>query len=124
MRQSIRVELLQPRHDKDNCRVYLDWNTFSIIIFIFAESSRFVLIGNALLAREDYHNFTRKFPRKNTFITKIDTQTLKIYTAISQADKTVSPLKRILLRINLDGNVNEKETNLKYKALKSEYKQT
>lgn len=42
---------------------------------------------------------------------KIDNQTLKIYTAKAQADKAISSLKGILLGINLDGNVNEKEIN-------------
>lgn len=44
-------------------------------------------------------------------MTKIDDQTLKIYTAKSQADKAISSLKGILLGINLDENVNEKEIN-------------
>lgn len=42
-------------------------------------------------------------------MTHLDEQTLKIYTAKSQADKAISSLKGILLGINLDGNVNEKE---------------
>ncbi|WP_456312472.1 BRCT domain-containing protein [Pseudomonas shirazensis] len=42
---------------------------------------------------------------------KIDDQTLKIYTAKAQADKAISSLKGILLGINLDDNVNEKEIN-------------
>jgi len=44
-------------------------------------------------------------------MTKIDSLTLKIYTAKSQADKAISSLKGILLGINLDGDVNEKEIN-------------
>lgn len=44
-------------------------------------------------------------------MTKLDDQTLKIYTAKAQADKAISSLKGILLGINLDGNVNEKEIN-------------
>lgn len=42
---------------------------------------------------------------------KIDDQTLKIYTAKAQADKAISSLKGILMGINLDGKVNEKEIN-------------
>ena len=42
---------------------------------------------------------------------KIDDQTLKIYTAKAQVDKAISSLKGILLGINLDENVNEKEIN-------------
>jgi len=41
----------------------------------------------------------------------IDVQSLKIYTAKAQADKAISTLKGILLGINLDGIVNEKEIN-------------
>lgn len=42
-------------------------------------------------------------------MTKIDDQTLKIYTAKAQADKAISSLKGILLGINLDENVNKSE---------------
>ncbi len=41
----------------------------------------------------------------------LDEQTLKIYTAKSQADKAINSLKGILLGINLDGEVNPKEIN-------------
>lgn len=41
----------------------------------------------------------------------IHNETLKIYTAKAQADKAISSLKGILLGINLDNNVNEKEIN-------------
>lgn len=41
----------------------------------------------------------------------IDEQTLKIFTAKSRADKAISTLKGLLLGINLDGIVNEKEVN-------------
>lgn len=41
----------------------------------------------------------------------IDQQTLMIYTAKAQADKAISSLKGILLGINLDGAVTEKEIN-------------
>lgn len=44
-------------------------------------------------------------------MSKIDEQTLKIYTAKAQADKAISSLRGILLGINLDGDVNEKEIN-------------
>jgi NAD-dependent DNA ligase len=44
-------------------------------------------------------------------MSKIDEQTLKIYTAKAQADKAISSLKGILLGINLDNDVNEKEIN-------------
>lgn len=44
-------------------------------------------------------------------MTKIDDQTLKIYTAKAQADKAISSLKGLLLGINLDDSVNEKEIN-------------
>jgi NAD-dependent DNA ligase len=39
----------------------------------------------------------------------MDEHTLKVYTAKAQADKAISTLKGILLGINLDGIVNEKE---------------
>jgi len=42
---------------------------------------------------------------------KIDEQSLKIYTAKAQADKAISSLKGILLGINLDETVNDKEIN-------------
>ena len=41
----------------------------------------------------------------------IDQQVLMIYTAKSQADKAISSLKGILLGINLDKEINEKEIN-------------
>ncbi|MCK9480161.1 MAG: BRCT domain-containing protein [Bacteroidia bacterium] len=44
-------------------------------------------------------------------MSNLDEQTLKVYTAKAQADKAISSLKGILLGINLDGNVNEKEIN-------------
>lgn len=44
-------------------------------------------------------------------MSNVDQQVLKIYTAKSQADKAISSLKGILLGINLDGEVNEKEIN-------------
>jgi NAD-dependent DNA ligase len=44
-------------------------------------------------------------------MSNIDEQTLKIYTAKAQSDKAISTLKGILLGINLDGTVNEKEIN-------------
>ncbi|HEU4789912.1 MAG TPA: BRCT domain-containing protein [Flavobacterium sp.] len=42
---------------------------------------------------------------------EIDQQVLKIYTAKSQADKAISSLKGILLGINLDKEINDKEIN-------------
>lgn len=42
---------------------------------------------------------------------KIDEQSLKIYTAKAQADKAISSLKGILLGINLDEEINDKEIN-------------
>lgn len=39
----------------------------------------------------------------------LDEQTMRIYTAKAQADKAINSLKGILLGINLDGIVNEKE---------------
>ncbi|HET6244657.1 MAG: BRCT domain-containing protein [Bacteroidetes bacterium] len=42
-------------------------------------------------------------------MSKVDEQVLKIYTAKAQADKAISSLKGILLGINLDDEVNEKE---------------
>ena len=44
-------------------------------------------------------------------MTKIDDQFIKIYTAKAQSDKAISSLKGILLGINLDETVNEKEIN-------------
>ena len=44
-------------------------------------------------------------------MSNLDDQTLKVYTAKAQADKAISSLKGILLGINLDSNVNEKEIN-------------
>lgn len=41
----------------------------------------------------------------------VDEKVLKIFTAKSQADKAISSLKGILLGINLDNEVNEKEIN-------------
>jgi hypothetical protein len=41
----------------------------------------------------------------------VDQEVLKIYTAKSQADKAISSLKGILIGINLDKVVNEKEIN-------------
>lgn len=41
----------------------------------------------------------------------VDQELLKIYTSKSQADKAISSLKGILLGINLDNEVNEKEIN-------------
>ena len=40
---------------------------------------------------------------------KVDKQLLKIYTSKAQADKAINSLKGILLGINLDNEVNEKE---------------
>jgi NAD-dependent DNA ligase len=42
---------------------------------------------------------------------KVDEQLLKVYTAKAQADKAINSLKGILLGINLDEEVNEKEVN-------------
>lgn len=42
---------------------------------------------------------------------KVDEQLLKVYTAKAQADKAINSLKGILLGINLDNEVNEKEIN-------------
>ncbi|MCL9806933.1 BRCT domain-containing protein [Flavobacterium amniphilum] len=41
----------------------------------------------------------------------IDQELLKIYTSKSQADKAISSLKGVLLGINLDNEVNEREIN-------------
>lgn len=42
-------------------------------------------------------------------MSKVDEQTLKIFTGKAQADKAINSLKGILLGINLDDSVNEKE---------------
>lgn len=42
---------------------------------------------------------------------KVDEQLLKVYTAKAQADKAINSLKGVLLGINLDNEVNEKEVN-------------
>lgn len=41
----------------------------------------------------------------------LDEQTLKVYTAKSQADKAINSLKGILLGINLDGEIHPREVN-------------
>jgi NAD-dependent DNA ligase len=44
-------------------------------------------------------------------MSNVDKELLKIFTAKSQADKAISSLKGILLGINLDNEVNEREIN-------------
>jgi NAD-dependent DNA ligase len=44
-------------------------------------------------------------------MSKVDQRTLNIITAKARADKAISSLKGVLLGINLDGQVNEKEIN-------------
>ena len=41
----------------------------------------------------------------------LNEETLKVYTAKSQADKAINSLKGILLGVNLDGEVHPKEVN-------------
>jgi len=52
-------------------------------------------------------------------MSQIDPMILTIYTAKAQADKAISSLKGILLGINLDGAVNEKEINELQKWVKA-----
>ena len=48
-----------------------------------------------------------------TIMSTFKEQSLRIKTARAQADKAINSLKGILLGINLDGEVNEKEINEK-----------